>query len=270
MSARTGEGVDALRDWLAALPERRMVGGVTRSGAREPEFFAAEADRLSRRCADAMAERFARGGRLLAVGRPRTSDARHVAVEFVHPVIVGKRALPALGAAAGIDVARLEREPDDIVIAFGDATSRGRAIARERGCLVLALAVDDPFVAPGAASRRSTTCSGSSCTCSSSTGPLADGAGASRFLYPFLRGAPADLDAVLADVRALDRCQGAEVGGAARADARRQRRRARRPPRGAALRRRRTRARAGQRRLGDRRDGRRRRPARARAARRST
>ena len=25
MSARTGEGVDALRDWLAALPERRMV-----------------------------------------------------------------------------------------------------------------------------------------------------------------------------------------------------------------------------------------------------
>ena len=25
MSARTGEGVDAFRDWLAALPERRMV-----------------------------------------------------------------------------------------------------------------------------------------------------------------------------------------------------------------------------------------------------
>ena len=25
MSARTGQGVDAFRDWLAALPERRMV-----------------------------------------------------------------------------------------------------------------------------------------------------------------------------------------------------------------------------------------------------
>jgi hydrogenase nickel incorporation protein HypB len=25
VSARTGEGVDALRDWLAALPQRRMV-----------------------------------------------------------------------------------------------------------------------------------------------------------------------------------------------------------------------------------------------------
>lgn len=46
-----------------------------------------------------MAERFARGGRLLALGgSPQAwSDARHVAVEFVHPVIVGKQALHALG-----------------------------------------------------------------------------------------------------------------------------------------------------------------------------
>ena len=48
-----------------------------------------------------MAERFARGGRLVAFGRSPAarSDARHVAVEFVHPVIVGKRALPAIGLA---------------------------------------------------------------------------------------------------------------------------------------------------------------------------
>ncbi|MBA3892128.1 MAG: SIS domain-containing protein [Gemmatimonadales bacterium] len=44
-----------------------------------------------------MAERFLRGGRLLAFGRGAcATDAQHVAVEFVHPVIVGKRALPAL------------------------------------------------------------------------------------------------------------------------------------------------------------------------------
>ena len=45
-----------------------------------------------------MAERFARGGRLIALGSSPAarSDARHVAVEFVHPVIVGKRALPAI------------------------------------------------------------------------------------------------------------------------------------------------------------------------------
>ena len=48
-----------------------------------------------------MAERFARGGRLIAFGRTPAarSDARHVAVEFVHPVIVGKRALPAIALA---------------------------------------------------------------------------------------------------------------------------------------------------------------------------
>ena len=44
-----------------------------------------------------MSERFLKGGRLLAFGRgPYATDAQHVSVEFVHPVIVGKRALPAL------------------------------------------------------------------------------------------------------------------------------------------------------------------------------
>jgi len=44
-----------------------------------------------------MAGRFIRGGRLIAFGvGPAATDAQHVSVEFVHPVIVGKRALPAL------------------------------------------------------------------------------------------------------------------------------------------------------------------------------
>ena len=69
-------------------------GGVTQERTRaNREFFAAESARLAALC-DEMAQRFLRGGRLLAVGEE--SDARHVAVEFVHPVIVGKRALPAL------------------------------------------------------------------------------------------------------------------------------------------------------------------------------
>src|SRR4051795_1695254 len=63
-------------------------------------FFEAEAERLARLC-HRMAERFARGGRLVAFGHSPAarSDARHVAVEFVHPVIVGKRALPAIARA---------------------------------------------------------------------------------------------------------------------------------------------------------------------------
>jgi D-sedoheptulose 7-phosphate isomerase len=59
-------------------------------------FFEAEAGRISEACW-AMARRFHQGGRLLAFGNGASAtDAQHVAVEFVHPVIVGKRALPAL------------------------------------------------------------------------------------------------------------------------------------------------------------------------------
>jgi D-sedoheptulose 7-phosphate isomerase len=67
--------------------------------ARNPlsrALFDREANRLARACED-MAQRFLNGGRLLAFGRgAAATDAQHVSVEFVHPVIVGKRALPAL------------------------------------------------------------------------------------------------------------------------------------------------------------------------------
>src|ERR1700678_1103121 len=53
-------------------------------------FFAREANRLAVACREM-------SGRLLAFGQgPYATDAQHVSVEFVHPVIVGKRALPAL------------------------------------------------------------------------------------------------------------------------------------------------------------------------------
>src|SRR5215831_3659425 len=59
-------------------------------------FFSAEAGRIAEACW-AMARRFHQGGRLLAFGNGAgATDAQHVSVEFVHPVIVGKRALPAL------------------------------------------------------------------------------------------------------------------------------------------------------------------------------
>ncbi|MFZ0275626.1 MAG: SIS domain-containing protein [Candidatus Sulfotelmatobacter sp.] len=83
-------------------------------------FFSQEAPRLAEACRE-MSERFLRGGRLLAFGRgPYSTDAQHVSVEFVHPVIVGKRALPAL------DLSVLFRpwleailSPEDIVMGFG-------------------------------------------------------------------------------------------------------------------------------------------------------
>src|SRR6478752_9944712 len=83
-------------------------------------FFEREALRLAVACRE-MSERFLRGGRLIAFGRgPYATDAQHVSVEFVHPVIVGKRALPALDLSLAfrpwLDAIMF---PDDIVMGFG-------------------------------------------------------------------------------------------------------------------------------------------------------
>jgi D-sedoheptulose 7-phosphate isomerase len=91
--------------------------------------------------AHAMGRRFSRGGRLLAGGRgPSAADAAHVVVEFVHPVIIGKRALPAPALPGGPAAAELALfgEPADIAVAFAPDGS-GVADARDRGMLTVAL-----------------------------------------------------------------------------------------------------------------------------------
>jgi D-sedoheptulose 7-phosphate isomerase len=184
-------------------------------GAR---YFADEADHLARLCHQ-MAERFARGGRLLAFGFSAAdrSDAHHVAVEFVHPVIVGKRALPALAIAPG-DVALLAR-PQDMAIGFG-AVDGALAAARERGCLTLAFAppVDDPFVAQELVETTYHVLWELVHVFFEHRGLLAGrdarethDAGASSFLYPFLAEQESDLDAVLADVRSSILAKAAET-----------------------------------------------------------
>ncbi len=109
------------------------------------QFFEKEADRLARACEE-MSKRFLAGGRLLAFGRgPYATDAQHVSVEFVHPVIVGKRALPALDLSANFD-AWLDTilQPEDIVMGFGPPdgdpeVTRALARARDRGAMTFAL-----------------------------------------------------------------------------------------------------------------------------------
>jgi D-sedoheptulose 7-phosphate isomerase len=101
----------------AALRARELLLERNRLSA---EFFPRESERLARACKE-MAERFLRGGRLLAFGRGQwATDAQHVAVEFVHPVVVGKRALPAMDLsvhyAAWLDALVA---PDDMVMGFG-------------------------------------------------------------------------------------------------------------------------------------------------------
>jgi D-sedoheptulose 7-phosphate isomerase len=212
---------------VAALLSER-----TESSAR---FFEESADGLARVC-HVMAERFARGGRLIAFGRSPAarSDARHVAVEFVHPVIVGKRALPAVAfAGEGGDLAAqvsLIAAADDVAMGFGADCGDAIGVARRRGCLTIAFApagaewefeppTSDPYVRQelietlyhvlwelvhvffehrglleGRSERR------------------VHDAGASSFLYPFLDERETDLDAVLEDVRRSVLMKAADVG----------------------------------------------------------
>jgi D-sedoheptulose 7-phosphate isomerase len=125
------------------------------------QALAQDATTLALACRD-MAARFGRGGRLLVFGNgAAATDAQHIAVEFVHPVIVGKRALPALslvsdaatlmGVAArrGLDGVYAHQvevlgRPDDIALGLsGDGrcanVRAGLHAAREAGLLTIAL-----------------------------------------------------------------------------------------------------------------------------------
>jgi D-sedoheptulose 7-phosphate isomerase len=214
-----------------------LLAARTEANAR---FFDAEAERLARLC-HLMAERFARGGRLVAFGRSPAarSDARHVAVEFVHPVIVGKRALPAIGLAGeGGDLAAqvaLLARPDDIAMAFGAGDPDGEAAAaiaaaRDRGCLTIAFApagaaweFDPPTSDVDVAQELVETLyhvlwelvhvffehrgllSGRSQRRSHD-------AGASSFLYPFLDEREDQLEPVVKDVRRSVLAKAADIG----------------------------------------------------------
>jgi D-sedoheptulose 7-phosphate isomerase len=219
-------------DRLEALLEER-----TAANAR---FFTAEAERLARLC-HLMAERFARGGRLVAFGRtpPARSDARHVAVEFVHPVIVGKRALPAIALAG--EGGKLDRQldlisvADDIAMAFGaeddgGEAARAVALARERGCLTVGFChcgaewefeppSGDPYVRQELVETLYHVLWELVHVFFEHRGLLqgraarrVHDAGASSFLYPFLGEDEAELEPVVDDVRRSALMKAEEVG----------------------------------------------------------
>ena len=91
------------------------------------KFFQAQADAISHAC-QGLALAFENGGRLLVGGdAAQASDVSHVVVEFMHPVVVGKRALPALslpdiaGGAALRSLPVIGRE-HDILMALVSGT----------------------------------------------------------------------------------------------------------------------------------------------------
>jgi D-sedoheptulose 7-phosphate isomerase len=134
--------------------------------------LAQDAGRVAAAC-HAMAMRLHRGGKVLVFGMgAAATDAQHIAVEFVHPVIVGKRALPAMSltndvaTVTGLAAERGEAEvfahqiryvarPDDIALGVSvddrsPAVLRGFEEAASRGLLTVALvggahALDGPI-----------------------------------------------------------------------------------------------------------------------------
>ena len=143
-------------DAVASLFERRVA---------PVHDLAEQAGAVADAC-HGMALRFHRGGKLVVFGNGGPStDAQHVAVEFVHPVIVGKRALPAISLTA--DVATLTgvanrvglaevfahqirflAEPADIALGISadggcENVRRGLETARDLGLLTIALTGGD-------------------------------------------------------------------------------------------------------------------------------
>jgi D-sedoheptulose 7-phosphate isomerase len=139
--------------------ERAVLRKAEESSRAKLDFFATEAPRIAK-CAERLNRAFERGARLFAFGNGGSAcDAEHLALEFMHPVLEKRPALPAsalgtsgaLLSAVGNDqdfsfvfatqLNQLAREGD---IAVGISTSgksssvlRGLAAARERRLLVV-------------------------------------------------------------------------------------------------------------------------------------
>jgi D-sedoheptulose 7-phosphate isomerase len=128
-------------------------------------FFEANAAALEA-CARALAERFRHGGRLLAMGNGGSaSDAAHVAVEFVHPIVEKRRPLPALALTADpatltaigndsdfarvfVDQVEIHARPGDAVLGISTSgasanVNRALKLARDKGLLTIGFAGRD-------------------------------------------------------------------------------------------------------------------------------
>ncbi len=129
------------------------------------KFFDCYADAIGE-LSHKMAERFQRGRKLWVMGNGGSAcDAQHVAVEFIHPIIEKRRALPALDlvsqvpvvtaisndkdfARIFIDQIELWGEADDMALALSTSGKSPNLIyaleaARARGMLTIAFSGKD-------------------------------------------------------------------------------------------------------------------------------
>jgi D-sedoheptulose 7-phosphate isomerase len=129
------------------------------------QFFRAEADRIEALVRE-MAKRFASGGRLYVMGNGGSAtDAQHISVEFFHPIIEKRKALPAIAlttdqalltaiandrdfAKIFADQLRVLARPGDMVLAVSTSGKspnlvQGLEVAGELGLLTIAFTGKD-------------------------------------------------------------------------------------------------------------------------------
>ncbi|MFW6058580.1 MAG: D-sedoheptulose-7-phosphate isomerase [Phycisphaeraceae bacterium] len=103
-------GEDALRAGI--LRQAREVA------ALKEQFFNEQADRIVA-CCCAMASAFEQGGRLLVMGNGGScTDAAHMAVECMHPIIQKRSALPAICLTGDIATLTAIGNDEDFSMAF--------------------------------------------------------------------------------------------------------------------------------------------------------
>ena len=142
-----------------------IVRKARESAALKVAFVEANAAQIDA-CVRALAERFGGGGRLLVMGNGGSAcDAQHVAVEFQHPIVEKRRALPALALAADAalltavgndaDFSQVFARQIDLLARAEDAVlgistsgasanvNRGLRRARDRGLLTIGFAGRD-------------------------------------------------------------------------------------------------------------------------------
>jgi D-sedoheptulose 7-phosphate isomerase len=124
---------------LASLPASALRESILRksreSSATKERFFVEEADRIAACCA-AMARAFAAGARLYVFGNGGSAcDAQHIAVEFMHPIVEKRPALPAMSLAADTALLSAVGNDQDFSLAFSQQL---RLLAR-KGDLALGI-----------------------------------------------------------------------------------------------------------------------------------
>jgi hypothetical protein len=102
------------REFRRDLATNQEGGAVAPNAGRPHVGIDAELGSDLATAALSLARRVHDGATLWCLAPAWPEHARHVAVEFVHPVIVGKRALPAVAAAVQPPIDTVRHVPDEI------------------------------------------------------------------------------------------------------------------------------------------------------------